>query len=95
MLLAFRSIKSIRDYAARNGGNQGYGRHLHVWRWEADIAEYGDYHNVDWQKLASNTTDWFSVHQDEFIQSNIRRGSLLVRGHKRCKRDAAPVSVMP
>ena len=49
MLLAFRNIKTIREYAARNGGNQGHGRYLHVWRWEADIAECGDSHSVDWQ----------------------------------------------
>ena len=89
MFLAFRNIMSIREYEARNGGNQGHGRYLHVWRWEADIAEYDDRHNVDWQELASNITDCFSLHQDEFIQAKVRRDNFLVRGHKRCRREYA------
>ena len=83
------NIKSIREYVARNCGNQGHGRYLHVWRWEADIAEYGDSHNADWQELASNITDWFSLYQDEFRQSKVVCDNLLVRGHKRCRREYA------
>lgn len=81
-----RNIKSIREFASRNGGNQGHGRFLHVWRWESDIVEYGDSHNADRETQASNITDWFSLHLEEFRIQKARSDNMLVRGHKRCRR---------
>ena len=87
MALNFRNIHAIRRYAEANGGNQGHGRCLHVWRWESDISDYGASHNAEWTQLALNVTGWFSVHLDEFKYSKVIRDNILVRGHKRCRRD--------
>ena len=87
LALNFRNIRSIWDYATIDGGNQAHGRFLHVWRWESDIVEYTECHNADWEALASNVTDWFSLQLDEFRIQKTTRDNLLVRGHKRCRRE--------
>ena len=40
-VLHFKNIQSIRDYACKHRGRQGHGRNLHIWRWEADIFDFG------------------------------------------------------
>ena len=87
MALKFRNINAIRRYADVNGGNQGHGRCLHVWRWESDISDYGASHSIEWTVLASNIEEWFSLHLEEFRYSKVIRDNLLVRGHKRCRRE--------
>lgn len=89
MALNFRNIHAIRLYADAHRGNQGHGRCLHVWKWESDISDYGASHSTEWTALALNVPDWFSLHLDEFRYSKVIRDNLLVRGHKRCRREYA------
>ena len=86
LALNFQIIKPIREYACRNGGNQWHGRFVHVWRWESDIVDYAEGHYADQEALASNVTDWFSLHLEEFKIQESTRDNLPVRGHKRCRR---------
>jgi hypothetical protein len=81
--LHFMNIDSVRDFAKRNNGNQGHGRHVHVWRWESDVHDFGKYEDTGWEVLAANTQEWFTGLLDKFRYARVVRDNLLVRGHKR------------
>ena len=78
-------IQSILDYAAANGGSQGHGRRLHVWRWESDIYYYGRRQHNAWEQLASDLSEWFGNHLEAFRLEKMVRDNIRVRGHKRSR----------
>jgi hypothetical protein len=78
-LLHFLNIAKIKQYADSQRGSQGHGRHLHVWRWEAELYEFAH----DWEMLASNSLDWNSLHLDKFVYTKCVNNNLRSRGVKR------------
>ena len=77
------NIESIFSHAAKFGGNQGHGRRLHVWRWEAEVFKYGKSCGKHWESLAGDVTEWQSSHLEGFRVQEAVSSNMGVWGHKR------------
>ena len=77
------NIASIRAYAARNKGNQGHGRCVHVWRLESDLYNFGNDVGTHWESLAKETSSWFSKNLEDFLLREGVACNILNRGLKR------------
>ena len=81
--LQYKNVANIKALAARNGGCQGHGRHVHVWQWETDIFKIGETYGEAWQELASNVSEWNGGYVDLFRNFELINSHMTVRGHKR------------
>jgi hypothetical protein len=79
------NIASIREYAARNKGNQGHGRCVHVWRLETNLYNFGKDNGTHWELRANDTSTWYSKDLDSFLFSEGAACNILNRGLKRSR----------
>ena len=83
--LRYWNIESIMKRAERNGGNQGHGRRLHVWRWETDVHQYGVYCGANWESLTGDVSEWLGSHMEKFRTLESSSNNMRVWGHKRSR----------
>ena len=81
--MQYKNIANIKAVALRNGGNQGHGRPVYVWRWETDLYKSGETYGNCWQDLPGNVSEWNGGYLDIFRNFELINSNMKVRGHKR------------
>ena len=77
--LQYKNFANPKAVAARTGGSQGHGRHVHVWRWETDLLKLGETCGKTLQHLASNISEWNGGYLDLFRDFELINSHMTVR----------------